>query len=208
MKNRTLAALMVIALAAGFALAQPGPGAAAPAPAANTRAPMARGMQGMQGMQGMMSESAIPDLTPDQLDKMDALRTAQLKVMLPLRTDLQVKEIELAALWRADQPDANKIIAKVKEIGDIREKMEVARINHMFDCRKLMTPEQLKAMKKMGMGRGMMGRGMGRGMRGMMGGCPMGGEGRGMMGENQSDDPPGSMMGQGGQQGCPCGDMH
>ena len=185
MKNRTLAALMVIALAAGFALAQPGPGAAAPAPAANTRAPMARGMRGMQGMQGMMSESAIPDLTPDQLDKMDALRTAQLKVMLPLRTDLQVKEI-----------------------GDIREKMEVARINHMFDCRKLMTPEQLKAMKKMGMGRGMMGRGMGRGMRGMMGGCPMGGEGRGMMGENQSDDPPGSMMGQGGQQGCPCGDMH
>jgi len=186
---------MIIALAAGFALAQPGPGAVAPAPAGKAQAPTTCGMQGMQGMPGMQGMAAMmPDLTPDQLDKMDALRTAQLKVMLPLRTDLQVKEIELAALWRADQPDANKIIAKVKEIGDVREKMEVARINHMFDCRKLMTPEQLKAMKKMGMGRGMMGRGKGRGMRGQMGGDDLGG--------------PQGPMGQGGQQCCPGCNMH
>jgi hypothetical protein len=48
---------------------------------------------------------------------------------------------------------------------------------------------------------------MGQGTRGMMRGW-MGGQGRGMMGENQSNDPPGPMMGQGGQQGCPCGNMH
>ena len=207
MKHRTLAALITMALAAGFALAQPAPGTAAPAPAAKTQVPMARGMRGMQGMSG----PAMPDMTPEQLDKMDALRTAQLKVMLPLRTDLQVKEIELGALWRADEPDAKKIIAKVKEIGDIRQKMEVARINHMFDCRKLMTPEQLKAMKKMGMGRGMMGRGMGRGMRGMMrgqmGSCPMGGESCGMPGGDDFGGPQGP-MGQGGQQGCPDCNIH
>jgi Spy/CpxP family protein refolding chaperone len=193
MKHRTFAALMILALAAGFALAQPGP--AAPAPTAKTQAPMARGMRGMQGMPG----PAVPDMTPEQLDKIDALRTAQLKVMLPLRTDLQVKQIELQALWRADEPDAKKIVAKVKEIGDIREKMEIARINHLFDMRKLMTPEQLKAMKKMGMGRGMMGRGMGRGMRGQMGG---------MMGGDKFDEPQGPMMGQDGQQGCPDCNMH
>jgi Spy/CpxP family protein refolding chaperone len=205
-KNRTLAALTAIALAAGFALAQPGPVNAAPAPAAKAQAPMACGMQGMQGMPGMQGMAPMmPDLTPDQQQKMDALRTAHLKEMLPLQTDLQVKEIELEALWRADEPDAKKIVAKVKEIGDIHEKMEVARINHMFDCRKLMTPEQLKAMKKMGMGPGMMGRGMGRGMRGMMrgqmGGCPMGGEGCGMQGGGQCGMQ--GPMGQGGQQGCP-----
>ena len=162
-------------------------------------------MQGMPGMQGMAA--MMPDLTPDQQDKMDALRAAHLKEMMPLRTDLQLKQIELEALWRADEPDAKKIVAKVKEIGGIREKMEVARINHMFDCRKLMTPEQLKAMKKMGMGRGMMGKGMGRGMRGQMGGCPMGGEGCGMQGGNQCGGPQGP-MGQGGQQGCPDCNMH
>jgi len=131
---------------------------------------------------------AIPDLTPEQLDKIDALRASHLKEMLPLQTDLRVEGIELAALWRADEPDAKKIIAKVKEIGDIREKMEVARINHQFEIRKLLTPEQRKAMKKMGMGPGMMDRRARRGMRGMM---------RGTMGGDC-----------GGPQGCPDCDMH
>ena len=208
MKNRTLAALMAVVLAAGFALAQPGPAGAVPVPATKAQAPMACGMQGMQGM---MPGPAMPDMTPEQLEKIDILRAAHLKEMSPLRTDLQLKEIELEALWRADEPDAKKIIARVKEIGDIREKMEIARINHQFDMRKLMTPEQRKAMKKMGMGRGMMGKGMGRGMRGMkcgpMGGCPMGGEGCGMQGGNQCGGPQGP-MGQGGQQGCPDCKMH
>jgi len=196
-------ALILLMMAAALAFAQTGPSAtAAPAKA---QAPMACGMQ------GMMPAPAIPDLTPDQLDKMDALRTAQVKVMAPLQADLKVKEIELQALWRADEPDAKMIIAKVREIGDVREKMEVARINHMFDVAKLLTPEQRKAMKKMGMGCGMMGEGMGRGMRGMMrgrmGGCPMGGDGCGMQDGNQCGGPQGP-MGQGGRPTCPRCDMH
>ena len=201
MKHGALAALMIAVLSCGLALAQPGPATTAPTGA--VQVPMARGMQQMQGM---MPGPAMPDMTPDQLEKIDALRAANLKEMQPLRTDLQLKEIELEALWRADEPDAKKIVAKVKEIGDIREKMEIARINHQFDMRKLMTPEQRKAMKGMGMGRGMMGKGMGRGMRGMMRG-QMGGQGCGMQGGGQCGIQ-GPMMGPGGQQGCPGCDMH
>jgi Spy/CpxP family protein refolding chaperone len=201
MKSRTLAALMILALAGGLALAQPAP--AAPRPAAAVQAPMPCDMRGMQGMQGMMQGPMMPDMTPEQLDKVDALRTAHLKEMLPLHTDLQVKEIELDALWRADEPDAKKIIAKVKEIGGIREKMEIARINHQFDMRKLMTPEQRKAMKKMGMRPGM--KGMGRGMRGMMRG-QMGGQGCDMQGGGQCGMQ--GPMGQDGQQGCQDCKMH
>lgn len=198
MKHGALAALMIAVVAGGIALAQPGPGTVAPANKA--QAPMACGMQ------GMMPGPAMPDMTPGQLEKIDALRAAHLKEMSPLRTDVQLKEMELAALWRADEPDAKKIVAKVKEIGDIRERMEIARINHQFDMRKLMTPEQRKAMKGMGMGRGMMGKGMGRGRRGMMRG-QMGGQGCGMQGGGQCGMQ-GPMMGQGGQQGCPDCKMH
>jgi Spy/CpxP family protein refolding chaperone len=199
MKHRTLAALTILALAAGLALAQPGPGTATTAPPAKTQA----GMKcGMPGMQGMMQGPAIPDMTPEQQEKIDALRVAQVKQMAPMRADLRVKEIELDALWRAEEPDAKKIIAKVKEIGDIKEKIEVARINHQFEVRKLLTPEQRKAMRSMGMRPGMMGRGMRRGMRGMMrgqmGGCSMGGECGGPQGPK----------GQGGPQGCPDCNMH
>ncbi|MBM3332541.1 periplasmic heavy metal sensor [candidate division WOR-3 bacterium] len=200
MKHSALVALMIAAVA-GFALAQPGP-----APADKSQVPMTcgmnckQGMPGMKEMQGMMHGAAMPDMTPEQMEKMDALRTAQVKAMVPLRADLKVKEIELDALWRADEPDAKKIIAKVREIGDIREKMEVARINHQFDIRKLMTPEQRKAMNKMDVGPGMMGKGKRCGMRGMMRG-PMGGEGCGMQGGSQCGGPQGP-MGQGGQPGC------
>jgi len=152
MKHGALAALMIVVVAGGLALAQPGPATAAPAPAAKAQAPMACGMKGMQGMHGMPGmPGMMPDMTPEQLEKMDVLRTALVKAILPMRTDLQVKRIELDALWRADEPDAKKIIAKVKEIGGLRQKMEIARINHRFSMRKLMTPEQRKAMKSMGM---------------------------------------------------------
>ncbi len=207
MQHRTLAALMVLALAGGFAIAQPGPGTAAPTPPMKAQAPMACGMKGMQGMHGMPGmPGRMPDMTPEQIEKMDVLRTALVKEMLPLRTDLQVKRIELKALWRADEPDAKKIIAKVKEIGALRQKLEITRINHRFGMRKLMTPEQRKAMKKMGMGHGMMGRGMGHGMRKMMKG-KMGGAGCGMQGGGHcgKQEP---MMGHGGQQGCPGCKMH
>lgn len=200
MKHRALAALMTVVVAGGFALAQPGPGTAAPAPAMKAQAPM------VHGMQKMAQGPAVPDMTPEQMEKMDALRTALVKEMLPLRTDLRVKNIELDALWRADEPDAKKIIAKVKEIGDVREKMEITRINHRFEMRRLMTPEQRKAMKKMGMGRGMMGRGMGHGMRGMKRG-KMGGAGCGMQGGGHCgmQEP---MKGPGGEKGCSGCKMH
>lgn len=199
MKHRSLAALMIVVVAGGLALAQPGPATDAPA----AKAPMACGMKGMQGM---MPGPAMPDMTPEQQEKIDALRVAQVKQMAPMRADLRVKEIELDALWRADEPDAKKIIAKVKEIGDIKQKIEIARINHQFEVRKLLTPEQRKAMRKMGMRPGMMGRGMGRGMRGMMRG-KMGGAGCGMQGGGHCGMQ-GPKMDQGGQHGCQGCKMH
>jgi len=191
--------LTALALAAGFALAQPGPGTAAPAATVKAQAPMAKGMRGMQG-------PAMPDMTPEQQEKMDALRVAQVKQMAPMRADLKVKEIELDALWRVEEPDAKRIIAKVREIGDIKEKIEVARINHQFEVRKILTPEQRKAMRSMGMHPGMMGRGMRRGMRGMMRG-QMGGAGCGMQcGGHCGMQAP--KMDQDGQHGCQGCKMH
>ena len=189
---------MIVVVTGGLALAQPGPGMTAPAPNAKAQAPMA---SGMQGMQGMMPGPAMPDMTPEQLEKIDALRAAHMKTVMPIQTDIRVAEIELDALWRADKLDAKKIVAKVNEIGALRQKLELAMVNHRIDMYNLMTPDQQKAMRKMHTGRGMMGKGMGRGMRGMMRG-EMGGEGCGMHGGNQCGGPQGP-MGQGGQPGCP-----
>jgi Spy/CpxP family protein refolding chaperone len=178
MQNIPLTVGSILVLVAGFALAQPGPGVPA-----MPRMPMMDKPETI----GMMAN--IPDLTPEQMDKCDAMRVAHMKTVMPIRTEIQVAEIELDALWRADKLDAKKIVAKVKEIGDLQQKIELAMVNRRIEMHNLLTPEQRKAMRKMGMGRGM--RGM---MRGQMDGCPMGGECGG---------PQGPMMDQARPQGSP-----
>ena len=164
MKKTTLTVVAVVALA-GLIWAQPVPGPATGATGGTDR-PMVE-KAGRQGMPDMMV--GIPDLTPDQLDKMDALRVAHMKTVLPIRTDIRVAEIELDALWRADKLDHKKIIAKVTEIGGLRQKLELAMVNHRIDTYNLLTPDQQKAVRKMRLGRGRgMTRGQGRGMRGGM----------------------------------------
>ena len=192
MKRTALTAIAAVALA-GLMWAQPGPGAAAGgAGMPMTARPDQPAMPGMGGPMGMMAN--MPDVTPEQMEKCDALRVAHLKVVMPIQTDIQVAEIELDALWRADNIDAKKIIAKVTEIGGLRQKLELAMVNHRIDMYNLMTPDQRKAMKKMGMGPGMKGKGMGRKMRGM---------GRGMKSMGQ-----GGSMGQMDSPGCPNCMMH
>ena len=185
MKKTALTALAVVALA-GLIWAQPPPTPAAGCPMAGG------GMQmmdkpAMTGMMGMM-----PDMTPEQMDKVDAMRVAHMKTVMPIRTDIQVAEVELDALWRAEKLDAKKIVAKVNEIGGLRQKLELAMVNHRIDMYNLMTPDQRKAMRKMHMGGGPgMMRGKGRGMKGMM-------KGAGMQGQ----------MGQCGPQNCKDCKMH
>jgi Spy/CpxP family protein refolding chaperone len=147
MKRTTLTAIAVVAFAC-LVWAQPGPGPAAGGPMGGPGMPM-MAKAGRQGMPGMMA--GIPDLTPEQTDKLDAMRVTHMKTVLPIRTDIQVAEIELDALWRADKLDSKKIVAKVNEIGGLRQKLELAMVNRRIDMYNLMTPDQRKAMRKMHM---------------------------------------------------------
>ena len=164
----TLTVAAVLVLAAGFAVAQPGA----------QNAPMTMPMGGMSGgvMSGMKDMPKMPEMTNEQLDKMDAQRIAHLRTVGPIRTDLAVKQFELAALWRAENLDAKKITAKVNEISALKAKLDAAMANNMIAMHNLLTPEQRKSMRSgmHGMMQGMMMPGM------MMQGCPM--MGGGMMG--------------------------
>ena len=146
---------------------------------------------GMAG--GMMSNqmSAMPDMTADQMAKMDAARVAYIQTVGPIMTNLMVSKFQLAALWRADNIDTKAILAKVNEIDALKAKLDVAKANHWIAMWNTLTPDQRKSMR-MGM-HGMMKKMMMPGM--MMQGCPMMGGGMmgsGMMGSGMMG---GSMMG-------------
>ena len=164
----TLTVAVAFVLAAGFAVAQP----------SGQPAPMKMPMAGMSGgmMSGMQDMPKMPEMTSEQLDKMDAQRIAHLRTVGPIRTDLAVKQFELAALWRAENLDAKKIRAKVNEISALKAKLDAAMADHMIAMHSILTPEQRKSMRS-----GMCGKMQGMMMPGMMmQGCPM--MGGGMMG--------------------------
>ncbi len=120
------------------------------------------------------------NLTPEQTQKMEALRESHLKETLPLRNELQIKQLELRTLWAQTNPDQAKILAKQKELNAFREQLQEKATVHRLEMRKVLTPEQQAQLgaygpgfgRGYGMKGGMMGGGFGPG-RGMgYGGCP------------------------------------
>lgn len=103
---------------------------------------------------GLMS---LPNLTDAQREQIQNLWVKHLKEVMPLETDLKIKKMELALLWQAEELEAKQIVAKVKEIGELQNKIELARVNQKIEIYKLLTPEQRKAFRQ---GVGM--RGLGR----------------------------------------------
>lgn len=156
----TTMAVVALLVVTGWAIAQSANPEQKPAPAEQPMAPPCHEM-GMPGMK-MMN---MPELTDVQREQIQSLRIKHLKEVMPLETEIKIKRIELATLWQATKFDAKQIIAKVKEIGELRNKLELARVNHQIEIYNLLTPEQRKSFRP-GMGMGM-GRGMMRGRCGM-----------------------------------------
>jgi Spy/CpxP family protein refolding chaperone len=124
--------------------------------------------QGMEyGPRG--SWGANLNLTPEQTQKMQAMREGFFKETLPLRNEMQIKKLELSTLWAQTNPDQEKIMAKQKEINALRAQMQEKGTKNRLEMRKILTPEQQAQVTAFGPG-------FGRG-HGMKGGF---GPGRGM----------------------------
>ncbi len=85
---------------------------------------------------------AIPDLTPEQEQKISELRTVQMKEMNGYRSDLSIKQAELQKLQTAENADMEKINAKIDEIGRIKTDMAKKRAAHIQKVRAILTDEQ------------------------------------------------------------------
>jgi zinc resistance-associated protein len=135
MKKIIVAVAMVAVLAtAGLAMAQgsdKGPG-------------MGRGY----GRHSDGNRSAGPgpwahlNLTPEQVEKMKALRESFFKEKMPLQNELMGNRLELKALWMQTNPDEQKILAKQKDINTLRAQIEEKATRNRLEMRKILTPEQ------------------------------------------------------------------
>ena len=99
------------------------------------------------------------------------------KDTVSLRNEMQTKRLEFRTLWTAPTPDKNKILAKQRELNELRDKMQAKATDFRLDIRKVLSPEQAAQMgtnaSGMGFRSGMMGR------HGMWQQGPCGGPGQG-----------------------------
>lgn len=106
------------------------------------------------------------NLTPEQAGQLFDLKQKFTDETAAQRKAMWVKRAELAALWKAENPDAKQIVAKQKELNAVREQLQEKMVAFRLQARKICP----MAGKGMGKGMGMeMGPGMGMGMGSGMG---------------------------------------
>ena len=125
-------------------------------------------------------------LTTDQITKLKAIQLDLNRTRIKTEAEIQVAELELAALTEDEKADLSAIEARVKQSEMLEVGLRVAAIKAKRDALALLTPEQHE--KEKAEHEKMM-RQMSGGMMGGMGGGMMGGMGSGMMGGGHGGPP-------------------
>lgn len=116
-----------------------------------------RPMRGMQGMMGNMmrsDDSDVPfiqqllqqrkplDLTPEQVQQLQALVNETRKTLIRDKAEIQVAELDLQALMQAEPVDMAQVQEIVQRQESQRVKIRLARLNAIASAKEILTPEQ------------------------------------------------------------------
>ncbi len=82
------------------------------------------------------------NITPEQQREMADLRYQNQKDMMKLREEVALKRLDLRREMQKDSPDRATVDRLADEMGAIRARMGRARVDHLLDVRKVLTPEQ------------------------------------------------------------------
>jgi Spy/CpxP family protein refolding chaperone len=83
----------------------------------------------------------IPDLTADQMKKIQKMRLDFQKEMLPLKTKIKAAKLDLQSMIM-EEADQKAIDQKIEEIGKMKIELQKKRIAHWRAMRNLLTDEQ------------------------------------------------------------------
>jgi len=95
---------------------------------------------------GMMRHGPM-NLTPDQAGKLFDVKEKFRNDTAALRRQLFVGRAEMAALWKAENPDEKAIVAKVKELSALKGQMMEKMVLLHLEIRKI-APEGFKHMRR------------------------------------------------------------
>ncbi len=88
-------------------------------------------------------------LTDAQRKDIDKLRFDLQKKTIEQQAKLKTERLELAQLFKADNPDQSAIDKKIGELSQLQSQQRLLKVDHWFAVNKLLTPDQQKIWKKM-----------------------------------------------------------
>lgn len=101
------------------------------------------------------------NLSDDQKKKIESIYDKQRRDGIKMRADLEVAQLDLGKLMRADAPDRAAINSQIDRMSNLRSQLRKAQVGAMLDMRAVLTPEQQKKWRDARpMGPGMGGRRM------------------------------------------------
>jgi hypothetical protein len=86
-------------------------------------------------------------LTPDQVSRLEALRTAFARESIKRDADIRVGEMDLATLLEQEPLDMGKVEAKLQEVSKLRTDLQIGRLRTLEQGRAVLTPEQRTKLK-------------------------------------------------------------
>lgn len=126
--------------------------AAAPADARpDGRGPMAHAGKMHDGEHGPMMDKMFErlNLTPEQHEKIKAIRTQGQERTKGPREQLIAKRTELYQLVRSATSTKDQALAKQREVNTLQNQLAEARLASWFEMRAVLTPEQLKQFEEL-----------------------------------------------------------
>jgi hypothetical protein len=82
------------------------------------------------------------DLTAEQKEKIEKIRTADEKKLVSLHKEMMLARHDLRGEMMKDDPDASKVKKLAEKLGGIRTNSQIARLESRIAVRKILTPEQ------------------------------------------------------------------
>jgi Spy/CpxP family protein refolding chaperone len=83
-------------------------------------------------------------LTPDQEEKLQAMRESSKRELFSMRNDLKTTVWDIQDEFKKDTVDKAKINSLTDKMADIEKKLIKTRTEHMFKVKEILTPEQFK----------------------------------------------------------------
>lgn len=88
------------------------------------------------------------NLTEQQQKKIDDLNYDHQKVMIKLRSDLQMKKLELRKAYSSDKISRNDIIKLTKDINTVKNDISLEKVNHQMNVYEVLDDTQKKLWKE------------------------------------------------------------